>query len=458
MKASYKNRKIDGLFSYYPIEPLKSGPNLQGQIDRHLLAWGAKILAGKMEADCPPMVDLKTMIGIEIEAEGVSSNIANGVPCWNIITDDSLRNNGREFVTPPVTPEVARQALIALYATFRKAEPDFSWRTSTHVHLNMREDKVEQVMCLLLLYILFEDSLFSFVGDDRRQSNFCVPVQETNLSYTISRILSGKQTLPALCEIWQKYTALNPRPLCFNDHAGGGPGGSHTSGKGTIEFRHLEGTANLTKVVNWINLILCLQKFARQTNLEELEGRILSVMNRQDYVNFIHDVFQEYAELLPVKGFQRILYSSVAYAKECFCPIPNVEKLVKAGRDRQTGLAEMIKIRTRGKPVPSTDVKKNVNETVASHWAFIQGQMQQIHDDQFNSSLQGLAQAIVQPVPTVPVIPGHMWNPDLNGPWPGNAGNSVMASPEALAVYPHGHVMMGGTWILNHHTGNWEHL
>ena len=439
IKESYKNRKIDGLFSYYPIEPLKMGQSARDNMVKWLDHHGIKTAAKKFNEDLPRLIDIDTMLGIEVEAEQVSSHLNVGVPMWQVTTDNSLRNNGREFITPPVTPQTARDALITLFSGFKKHPVEFSWRTSDHVHLNMRQDRVQHVMNLILFYTLFEDSLFSFVGDERRQSNFCVPVSETAANTYISGILTGHSHLPDLCNYWQKYTALNVRPLCYNDHAGHP---NEQSGKGTIEFRHLEGTQDVSKILNWINLILCLQRASRATTISDLQDRILGITTRAHYVNLLEEVFQDHAKLLPVKEFRRILYSSVAYAKECFCPIPNIEKLIKASKDKVTGLSEMIKIRTRNKPQPSEEELKlamkkkelSIHDTAFTFdsntplWPSIASQVQQANlnmqmaNASLNAQLDAMAVASPPPVQTLPPVPyeapeGMHWQHESSIGW-----------------------------------------
>ena len=350
MKPSYKNRKLDGLFSYYPIEPGRFSDAYEAKLIASLKKLGAYSESTRLMDRLPGILDLDAVLGIEVEAEQVADSlILHPVHGWTVINDSSLRNGGREFITAPVTPLMAKHLIAALWASFKQHQPDFSWRTSIHVHLNMRNERVSQVINNLLLYTLFEDSLFTFIGNSRRQSNFCVPVQETHMAYYVSELLSGEETLPHVINAWSKYTALNIRPLTQNDHAGGMGDATSSGGKGTFEFRHLEGTMDAAKVINWINLLLCIQRYSRQISLEDLEERITGITTREHYMGLLREVFQDFSGLLQVRGFSNILYSAVACAKEMFCPIPNIPKLVKMSKDKQTGLSEMIKIRTRFK-------------------------------------------------------------------------------------------------------------
>lgn len=358
MKPSYQNRKMSGLFSYYPIEPVKFTSSYEAKMLASLSPFSGQTGYKKNIEQLPKIIDIDSAIGIEVEAEDVHERLVIHPICgWTVVNDPSLRNGGREFISLPSTPKAARHLIAALWAAFRKTPPDFSWRTSIHIHLNMRNEKVSQVVSNILLYILFEDSLFAFVGNDRRQSNFCVPVQETNMAPHLSTLLSGDENLPTVISAWSKYTALNIRPISLNDHGGHGDEGI-SGGKGTIEFRHLEGTSDCVKVINWINLLLCIQRYSRMTSIEALEERINAITTREQYMALLREVFQEHASLLPVREFPKILYSAIAYVKEMFCPIPDILKLLRASKEKPTGLSEMLKIRTRFKK--AEDEKKSI--------------------------------------------------------------------------------------------------
>lgn len=345
ISKTYLSRKLESLHGFYPLNPVKKTKAEQiTDIFAKKIGF-TQAITTKVE-NLPEVIAGDYIIGIEIEAEKVSDHLsgAGASSLWNVVNDNSLRNHGKEFVSVPMDANASPLALATLYGMFEKFPVSFSWRTSTHIHLNMRQEKVAHVLNLLILYCLFEDSLLDFVGEQRRTSNFCVPVQETGFANLISHVLEGRIKLPDLTKDWSKYAAINPRPIHFNDHAGGP---AVNSGKGTIEFRQLEGTRSPAKIINWINLIACLQRASRNYTVDELESKVISLNSLLQYTNFLNEVFQQHAKLLPIADFAQILYNSVAYAKECFCPFPDTKKLFLLGKKKETGLKEMIKIRTR---------------------------------------------------------------------------------------------------------------
>ena len=314
MKKSYRTHRIDSLFDYYPLAPLVDTATNRDRLNTWAKNQGQTTRFTKLVSEgIPKVVSNNHAIGVEIEVEQMHTDFTTSLPLgWSGTGDNSLRSGGFEFVSSPVSPEFFRHIYSALLLHLRHSPcdlrpPKFSWRTSIHVHLNVRNETVENVFNLLLLYILFEDSFFSFVGEDRRANNFCVPLTETNLSETISELFQASIGLKDLLRCWQKYTAVNPRPIFCNDH-GETTGGQH-DGKGTIEFRQLAGTYDANQVITWINLILCLQNYSRYTSLDNLEDRIVAISCKQDYVSLFEEVFGSLTEHMPVgnRDFNRIM-------------------------------------------------------------------------------------------------------------------------------------------------------
>ena len=359
-KVPYKLSRIGQTVRYYPLDPVRFTRSTAAKIEKFMVSHRLMTAYEERLERCPPIQEVDAIMGIEVEAEKVSAAlVAEPPPFWSSVVDNSLRNAGREFLSVPADPETIRRSLVALITLFRDGKagmPDFSWRTSIHVHLNMREERMEQFLNFLVLYLLFEDSIFSFVGKDRQASNFCIPVQETDMSYAISRMLVGKAHLPQCLYTWQKYSALNPRPILYNDHALG-PGDTLDNGKGTVEFRHLGGTSSLAQIIQWLNIILSLQAASRRYSSDYIEEKITEMGTRTEYVDFQEDIFHGLLPM-PPRDFSSILYSSVAYAKECFCPIPSIDEIVATNKRKTTGLSQMLALRTRGASDAPPDKKK----------------------------------------------------------------------------------------------------
>ena len=195
-------------------------------------------------------------VGLEFEVEQVEDyvNFLKAFPDLHFEPDHSLRDNGMEFITPPVSIEEAvktHKGLVSL-VKFAQKEKAFSFRTSTHVHVNFLDVNDDKVKQFIYLYSILEPYYFDFVSKDRQNNIFCVPLFSTTQSRNY-----GKQ-LKELCldgsseggtfrpQSWHKYAAFNILPLAR---------------QGTIEFRHLEGTPDSAKVEQWLKMIKALYDF-----------------------------------------------------------------------------------------------------------------------------------------------------------------------------------------------------
>lgn len=177
--------------------------------------------------------------GVEYEIEDIKT-IPEGLKSrFTIETDNSLRNNGKEFKTPPETYEKALTSFDLLHTSLTLGKHPFSDRTSIHVHVNVAELSLQQGRQLVLLYAMLEPLFFEYVGEERKHSIFCVPL---NYTYIPSHY---KQPLDAMVGKWHKYTALNIKPLTNGEVAA----------LGTFEFRHLYGTNNKEVFKTWLTVL-----------------------------------------------------------------------------------------------------------------------------------------------------------------------------------------------------------
>lgn len=245
-----------------------------------------------------PIVDKNTYIGIEVETENVK-RFNQYSPYWRMIEDGSLRNSGREFITPPIRAWRVEHALVQLFNHELNSDIEFSERTSIHIHMNVRTLTVPQLETLIMTYLVFEKVLFNYVGNDRYSNIFCVPIVETDIGENLLTLVTNKH--PDIR--WQKYTALNLLPIMQ---------------KGTIEFRHMNGTGDVERLVTWINIILCLKKFALQKSPEYIWKRINTLNTTSEYRMFAEEVFQEFLPLLWNDQFNDAVADCITYIKQ-FC-------------------------------------------------------------------------------------------------------------------------------------------
>ncbi|MCI0550231.1 MAG: hypothetical protein L0287_04700, partial [Anaerolineae bacterium] len=132
-----------------------------------------------------PLINNEWLLGLEIEVENVilakyqEAVALTHYPIWNPKPDNSLRNNGMEFVSIPMKGTMVHKALHFL-AHALGPKIDFSSRTSVHVHMNVRDMTISQIAAIGVVYAAVERLLFKWVGKGREASIFCVPLYETH--------------------------------------------------------------------------------------------------------------------------------------------------------------------------------------------------------------------------------------------------------------------------------------
>lgn len=237
------------------------------------------------------------LYGLEIELENCPNYMDMLVPGMTHKEDGSLRNYGMEFILKPMTFSNVAHVLKTFYERNAIGHRNMSERCSVHVHTNCLNLSLQQLAPILLLYQAMEPLLFAWVGGERDKNIFCVPWSETLI--TANTLASVKESY----RDWYKYTALNLRPL-------------HQYG--TIEFRHLPGQPDYTRILLWMNLIGSMYSFCDGKTLEELEQELLSLNSNSHYRIVLERVFGPLVgELLSVSNYEQALERGVLAAKYC---------------------------------------------------------------------------------------------------------------------------------------------
>lgn len=222
---------------------------------------------------CPTL-----LYGVELEIEGVGDADSWKVPGMSYERDGSLRNNGMEFITNPMTYSNLKYCLELFFGKNKPTQDNYSERTSIHVHTNCQDLTWEQLRGVCLVYQMMEKLLFSWVGGDRDKNIFCVPWHQTTLTYSV---LKDDHEVTKFRK-WQKYTALNLLPLYT---------------QGTIEWRHMYGHGDVDKIMQWCTIIGHIYAYALATPLETIKNNISSLNVSSEYEGFLFSVFQENAKL-----------------------------------------------------------------------------------------------------------------------------------------------------------------
>jgi len=204
--------------------------------------------------------------GVEIETEGWKSSPAQTAglaPWWEFKADGSLRGDDAvESVTTPLQGRRLVAGVTKFCKTLRGCKKPFSYRCSTHLHMNVLDLPVDKLEVLILL-TLCADNFFFAAGEAERASNYnCRPIslmgeeieELARASVDISHHMRSGQYDVILGDR-NRYVGVNWAALWKF---------------GTVEFRHFPGNADADKIIWWINLCQQLYIFSEQHTLKEV--------------------------------------------------------------------------------------------------------------------------------------------------------------------------------------------
>lgn len=228
-----------------------------------------------------------SFIGLEHEYEGVKDSSLpkhTFADFWTYHEEGSLKDNGAEYVfATPLFGIDAYNALEWLVAHAKDSGWKCTKRTGIHVHLDVRDLTVPQLAGLCILYAAVEPILYRWVGDGRDSSHFCIPLYRADeaLLGTCSIIRSALQddkgdghTALNLAEEYQRYAGFNLQAL-------------HKFG--SIEFRQLQTTHDLGRIVDWVNMLMSLKSTALK--LPQSDGAVVRMIQKMGARELLAYVF-----------------------------------------------------------------------------------------------------------------------------------------------------------------------
>lgn len=194
--------------------------------------------------------------GVEIECEGENLFPIDNV-YWKTEDDGSLRgvfpHSRCEWVFKK--PLSLKKTLLAIKHLANKQEeekaiPKFSFRTSVHVHVNVLDLTWDEYCSFIYLYLLLEEPLMNFCGQERIGNRFCLRLQDAEgLLDSVNYLFqTGPQGFRMLNEENIRYSAINIYA---------------TRKYGSLEFRGMRGTLDEGVLRKWINALNSLKESAK---------------------------------------------------------------------------------------------------------------------------------------------------------------------------------------------------
>lgn len=228
------------------------------------------------------------LVGIEVELENIQhgNGVQERLSMWQTTHDGSLKDNGLEFIfIQPFGGVDILRALEELEGALLACgeEPRLSERTSVHVHVDIRDLTEDEYTNLLILYLIFERSLFRVCGPERASNTFCRALCETyGLVTQIANMRIDPDVIPMEIERVNrnKYMAVNM---------------GSTLNFGSIEFRGHRGEWRSKPILQWVNLLLSLKEFSQQ---EIVWDNMLVHISSEGYEEFATRVFKEHTHVI----------------------------------------------------------------------------------------------------------------------------------------------------------------
>jgi hypothetical protein len=218
----------------------------------------------------------KNPIGIELEIESVPSSFRQALShdgfYWKFVEDHSLKVNGAEFVSVPLSGQNIDYAIHEVSRYAQGMNFLYSVRTSTHVHMNVSFMNYDELCSLLALSAYLEPLLYTMCDSTRKGNPYCYPISLRSPS----EVLSWHDDL--------KYCGINTAPV---------------SRQLTVEYRQLHGTNDWRSLRRWIQVLCKIYYFAKTTPNKEVYGSLREVIRTQSHENFIKRILGATSVLFP---------------------------------------------------------------------------------------------------------------------------------------------------------------
>ena len=193
---------------------------------------------------------IENEIGIEVGMEG-ERLIEREIKGWIREGDGSLRNHGVEFILrEPLREEDAYRKLDALYKSLtNNALMVPSDRCAVHIHINCQNMEVKEVYNYISLYLILEDLILSWCGEEREGNLFCLRAKDAE--WLIYSLIGDKKNWGGFEIVTNrnsfKYASINVSAIRYY---------------GSLEFRALPTPIHVKPIKEYISLLLRIKRKA----------------------------------------------------------------------------------------------------------------------------------------------------------------------------------------------------
>lgn len=238
-------------------------------------------------------------VGVELEIEGL--HLPTELTGWLVKHEGSLRGKGGRVIsegenqidTPheyvcsrPVGLGLLEKKLQHLHRALTKPPTEVSLtdRASTHIHVNMTNNTLRQVLGYIVIYLIVEPVLLRLCGPKRNGNLFCLPSYETGDMQKQAETIVWSITDTGVRRYWPsrrgKYAAMNLDTL---------------TNLGSIELRCFPNSIDPEIIHRWATWVVNIRTLAEHTT----EATYMSVIDRayDDTDWILRRIFGSYAKL-----------------------------------------------------------------------------------------------------------------------------------------------------------------
>jgi hypothetical protein len=196
----------------------------------------------------------KCLTGIEIECENVKIlelPPEDWAAQWKTDKDNSLRGSALEFILKePLFGDDLVQALAGFCNWAKEKKFESNYRTGLHIHIDVRNLELNQLVAMVVYYALFEKVLFRYIGNNREGSIFCMPFYKAEgaVPRIVQAFKAKGKDMKSVAGMIDRYGALNLNAL---------------SKYGSVEWRHFQTSFEIETIIDWINIAQSFKKFAK---------------------------------------------------------------------------------------------------------------------------------------------------------------------------------------------------
>lgn len=222
------------------------------------------------------LVETKGDVGLEIEVEG-DGLVEVRDAIWRSEPDGSLRGHYPDtaceyILKKPIPIDKVEAAVRGLNKHLAESKPNFSFRTSVHVHVNVQQLDIDQIMNMIYTYLLIEEPLINFCGKVRKGNQFALRlVDAEGLIGGLANIFTNGRI--AFEGDHYRYASLNIEAL---------------TKYGSLEFRGMRGTLDNKVITAWANTLINIREYAKA-----MESPM--------------DVYEDYVKLGPRGFFDKVV-------------------------------------------------------------------------------------------------------------------------------------------------------